>query len=37
MMDHEASVSAIVIHHPEARNIVITPGDIEALERAASA
>jgi 5-methyltetrahydrofolate--homocysteine methyltransferase len=33
MMDPEASVSALVFHHPEARYFVIAPGDLEAFER----
>ena len=33
MMDPEASVSALVFHHPEARYFVIPPGDLEAFER----
>jgi len=33
MMDPEASVSALVFHHPEARYFVISPGDLEAFER----
>jgi len=33
MMDPEASVSALVFHHPEARYFVIPPGDLETFER----
>jgi 5-methyltetrahydrofolate--homocysteine methyltransferase len=33
MMDPEASVSALVFHHPEARYFVIAPSDLEAFER----
>ena len=33
MMDPEASVSALVFHHPEARYFVIPPRDLEAFER----
>jgi 5-methyltetrahydrofolate--homocysteine methyltransferase len=33
MMDPEASVSALVFHHPEARYFVIPPGDLDAFER----
>jgi 5-methyltetrahydrofolate--homocysteine methyltransferase len=33
MMEPEASVSALVFHHPEARYFVIAPGDLEAFER----
>ena len=33
MMDPEASVSALVFHHPEARYFVIAPGDLEAFEK----
>jgi 5-methyltetrahydrofolate--homocysteine methyltransferase len=33
MMDPEASVSAIVIHHPDAKYFSLSPADIEALER----
>ena len=33
MMDPEASVSALVFHHPDARYFVISPGDVEAFER----
>ena len=33
MMDPEASVSALVFHHPEARYFVIPPGDLKAFER----
>jgi len=33
MMDPEASVSALVFHHPEARYFVIPPNDLEAFER----
>jgi 5-methyltetrahydrofolate--homocysteine methyltransferase len=33
MMEPEASVSALVFHHPEARYFVIAPGDVEAFER----
>jgi 5-methyltetrahydrofolate--homocysteine methyltransferase len=33
MMDPEASVSALVFHHPEARYFVIAPTDLEAFER----
>jgi 5-methyltetrahydrofolate--homocysteine methyltransferase len=33
MMDPEASVSALVFHHPEARYFVIPAGDLEAFER----
>ncbi|HYR95321.1 MAG TPA: methionine synthase [Candidatus Binatus sp.] len=33
MMDPEASVSALVFHHPESRYFVIAPGDLEAFER----
>jgi len=36
MMDPEASVSALVFHHPEARYFVIAPGDLEAFERRAA-
>jgi hypothetical protein len=32
-MDPEASVSAIVIHHPDAKYFSLSPADIEALER----
>ena len=32
-MEPEASVSALVFHHPEARYFVISPGDLEAFER----
>jgi 5-methyltetrahydrofolate--homocysteine methyltransferase len=37
MMDPEASVSALVFHHPEARYFVISPGDLERFERALAA
>ena len=37
MMDPEASVSALVFHHPEARYFVIAPGDVEAFERGLAA
>src|SRR5438445_1061388 len=37
MMDPEASVSALVFHHPEARYFVIAPGDLEAFERRGAA
>ena len=33
MMDPEASVSAIVIHHPDAKYFSLSPADIERLER----
>jgi 5-methyltetrahydrofolate--homocysteine methyltransferase len=33
MMDPEASVSAIVIHHPDAKYFSLSPSDIERLER----
>ena len=33
MMDPEASVSALVFHHPEARYFVIAPGDLDAFEK----
>ena len=33
MMDPEASVSAIVIHHPDAKYFSLSPNDIERLER----
>ncbi|HJQ82607.1 MAG TPA: methionine synthase [Candidatus Binatia bacterium] len=33
MMEPEASVSALVFHHPESRYFVIAPGDVEAFER----
>ena len=33
MIDPEASVSALVFHHPEARYFVIPPGDLETFER----
>ena len=33
MMEPEASVSALVFHHPEARYFVIAPGDVEAFEK----
>jgi 5-methyltetrahydrofolate--homocysteine methyltransferase len=33
MMEPEASVSALVFHHPDARYFVIPPGDLEAFER----
>jgi 5-methyltetrahydrofolate--homocysteine methyltransferase len=33
MMEPEASVSALVFHHPEARYFVIAPGDVETFER----
>jgi 5-methyltetrahydrofolate--homocysteine methyltransferase len=33
MMDPEASVSAIVIHHPDAKYFSLSPADIEGLER----
>jgi 5-methyltetrahydrofolate--homocysteine methyltransferase len=33
MMDPEASVSAMVLHHPEAKYFSLSPGDIERLER----
>jgi 5-methyltetrahydrofolate--homocysteine methyltransferase len=33
MMEPEASVSALVFHHPEARYFVIPPGDVERFER----
>jgi 5-methyltetrahydrofolate--homocysteine methyltransferase len=33
MMEPEASVSALVFHHPEARYFVVAPGDVEAFER----
>src|SRR5215470_504503 len=33
MMEPEASVSALVFHHPQARYFVIPPGDLEAFER----
>ena len=33
MMEPEASVSALVFHHPESRYFVIAPGDLEAFER----
>jgi 5-methyltetrahydrofolate--homocysteine methyltransferase len=33
MMDPEASVSAIVIHHPDAKYFSLSPADIESLER----
>ena len=32
MMDPESSVSAIVVHHPEARYFSLSAADIEALE-----
>lgn len=34
MMDPEGSVSALVLHHPEARYFNLSPEDIERLERA---
>ncbi|MCK6553560.1 methionine synthase [Candidatus Binatia bacterium] len=34
MMDPEGSVSALVLHHPEARYFNLAPGDVERLERA---
>jgi 5-methyltetrahydrofolate--homocysteine methyltransferase len=37
MMDPEASVSALVFHHPEARYFVIPPSDLEAFERGLAA
>ncbi|MGA2410267.1 MAG: vitamin B12 dependent-methionine synthase activation domain-containing protein, partial [Candidatus Binataceae bacterium] len=33
MMDPESSVSAIVLHNPEAKYFSLSPADIEALER----
>jgi 5-methyltetrahydrofolate--homocysteine methyltransferase len=33
MMDPEASVSALVFHHPEARYFVIASADLETFER----
>jgi 5-methyltetrahydrofolate--homocysteine methyltransferase len=33
MMDPEASVSAMVFHHPEARYFSLSPADLELLER----
>jgi len=33
MMDPESSVSALVMHHPEAKYFSLSPADIEALER----
>ncbi len=33
MMDPEASASAIVIHHPDAKYFSLSPADIERLER----
>ncbi|HEY6395209.1 MAG TPA: vitamin B12 dependent-methionine synthase activation domain-containing protein, partial [Candidatus Binataceae bacterium] len=33
MMDPESSVSAIVLHHPEAKYFSLSPDDIEQLER----
>jgi 5-methyltetrahydrofolate--homocysteine methyltransferase len=33
MMDPEASVSALVIHHPDAKYFSLSPADIERLER----
>ncbi|HLI81083.1 MAG TPA: methionine synthase [Candidatus Binataceae bacterium] len=33
MMDPEASVSALVIHHPDAKYFSLSPSDIERLER----
>jgi 5-methyltetrahydrofolate--homocysteine methyltransferase len=37
MMEPEASVSALVFHHPEARYFVIPAGDVERFERSISA
>jgi 5-methyltetrahydrofolate--homocysteine methyltransferase len=37
MMEPEASVSALVFHHPSARYFVIPPGDLERFEQRASA
>ena len=33
MMDPESSVSALVLHNPEAKYFSLSPADIEALER----
>ncbi len=33
MMEPEASVSALVMHHPEAKYFALSPNDIEGLER----
>ena len=33
MMEPDASVLALVFHHPEARYFVIAPGDVEAFEK----
>jgi 5-methyltetrahydrofolate--homocysteine methyltransferase len=33
MMDPESSVTALVLHHPEARYFNLTETDVEALER----